>query len=126
MNAAQQPSGRRPGMCVSAIIAPSDVASNMTFIDWSDPEGMLGLFVELVADERVECLGDTERLSFVEDLLAALRTVEAEVSSVPMSATVQRLRSLRDGVDPEFSDDPVMAHFDDLLDELERSGVPDA
>ncbi len=98
----------------------------MTFIDWSDAEGMLGLFVELVADERAESLGDTERLSFVEDLLAALRTVEADLPSISMLTMVQRLRSLRDSVDPEFSDDPVMVHINDLLDELERSGVPDA
>lgn len=80
---------------------------------------MFGLLVELVADERAECQSDPERLRFIETLLAGLRTVEAKLPQLPAATAVQRLEGLHESADPEFSDDPVMVHLRDLIDELE-------
>ena len=44
----------------------------MTFIDWSDPEGMFGLLIEYVADERNESVGDSVRQKFLTQLLIDL------------------------------------------------------
>lgn len=92
----------------------------MTFIDWSDAEGMFGLLVDFVADVRAECRGDPQRLRFVEDLLTTLRAVEAELARIPTEAALQRLKDLQESADAEFSGDPVMVHLNDLIDELER------
>ena len=40
----------------------------MTFIDWSNPDEMLGLLSEYVADERHEASGDPARESFLAEL----------------------------------------------------------
>ena len=92
----------------------------MTFIDWSDAEGMFDLLVDLVADERAECRQDPERLRFVEDLLAQLRTVEAKLPQIPAAATIQSLEVIHGSADPVFAGDPVMVHLKDCIDELER------
>lgn len=92
----------------------------VTFIDWSDAEGMFGLLVDFVADVRAECRGDPQRLRFVEDLLTTLRAVEAELARIPTEAALQRLKDLQESADAEFSGDPVMVHLNDLIDELER------
>ena len=94
----------------------------MTFIDLSDAEGMIGLYVELVADERAECQDDPERLRFVEELLAQLKSTEANLDHVHLSATVQRLKDLHESADYEFANDPVMVHLYDLIEEIEKAG----
>ena len=94
----------------------------MTFIDWSDAEGMFGLLVELVADKRAECQKDPERLHFVEDLLAQLRTVEARLPLIPATDAIQRLKELQESVDPGFAGDAVVIHLKDCIDELQRIG----
>ena len=95
----------------------------MTFIDLSDAEGMIGLFVELVADERTECLDDSERMRFVEELLAELRSVEANLDQIRLPAIIGRLKELQESASTSFTDDPVMAHLNDLIQELESSGA---
>jgi len=92
----------------------------VTFIDWSDAEGMFGLLVDFVADERAECRGDVERLRFLENLVTQLRALEAEYPQVPAETSIQRLKDLHDSADTEFADDPVFVHLDDCIDELER------
>jgi hypothetical protein len=94
----------------------------VTFIDWSDAEGMFGLFVDFVADERAECDRDPDRLRFLDDLLEQLRNVEAKLSLVPDTATIQSLKGLLEFADPGFADDPVVVHLNDLIDELEEVG----
>lgn len=92
----------------------------MTFIDWSDSEGMFGLLLDLVADERAECEEDPERQRFLSDLLAQLRTVEARSAGISASVVVQELKGAYEFFDPEFVGDPVMAHLQDCIEELER------
>jgi len=93
----------------------------VTFIDLTDAEGMIGLYVELVADERAECQEDPDRLRFVEDLLTQLRSVEADLDQTSISATLQKLKALRESVDHDFTHDPVVVHLDDLAEEIEKS-----
>jgi len=93
----------------------------MTFIDLSDVEGMIGLYVEFVADERTECQNDPERLRFVDDLLAQLESMEANLDQAHLSTTIQKLKGLHDSADHEFASDPVMGHLNDLLDEIEKA-----
>lgn len=92
----------------------------MTFIDLSDAEGMLGLFIDLVEDERAECQDDPERLRFVEWLLAELKTMEVGLDQVPRAAIVHKLRSLQRSADRRFALDPVMVHLDDLTEAIEN------
>jgi len=94
-----------------------------TFIDWSDAEGMVGLYVELVTDEWTECRDDPERLRFLEDLLGQLRALEAELPEIPVPAVIRRLEDLHEAADPGFAGDPVMVHLSDLVDELEHVGT---
>ena len=94
----------------------------MTYIDLSDVEGMIGLYVDFVADERTECQNDPERLRFVDDLLAQLQPVEANLDQVHLPTTIQKLKRLHESADHEFASDPVMVHLNDLLDEIEKAG----
>lgn len=92
----------------------------MTFIDWSDSEGMFGLLLDFVADERAECQSDPERQRFLSDLLARLEAVEARLAEVPASIVVHALREILEAVGPEFAGDPVTVHLEDCIEELER------
>jgi len=92
----------------------------VTFIDWSDSEGIFGLLVDFVADETAECQSDPERRRFLSDLLAQLRTLAAQVSGIPASVPLQRLRDIQESVDPEFAGDPVMLHLQDCIEEVQR------
>ncbi|MGH7587586.1 MAG: hypothetical protein ACRELU_03230 [Gemmatimonadota bacterium] len=92
----------------------------MTFIDLSDSEGMFGLLLDFVADEKAECEEDPERQRFLSDLLVQLRTLEARLAEVSACVIVQGLKDAYDSVGPEFAGDPVMAHLRDCIEELER------
>lgn len=92
----------------------------MTFIDWSDSEGMFGLLLDFVVDERAECEEDPERQRFLSELLAQLSTLEARLAEVSASVVVQGLKDAYESVGPEFAGDPVMAHLEDCIEELER------
>ena len=94
----------------------------MTFIDLSDVEGMIGLYVEFVADERAECQNDPERLGVVDDLLARLKSMGANLDQIDLPTTIQKLKGLHESVGQEFARDPVMVHLSDLLDEIENAG----
>jgi hypothetical protein len=87
---------------------------------------MIGLFAEFVADERAECQDDPERLRFVEDLLAQVKSVEANLEQVHLSSTVQKLKFLHESADHGFSNDPVMAHLNDLIEEIENAAASNA
>lgn len=92
----------------------------MTFIDWSDSEGMFGLLLDFVADERAECEEDPERQRFLSDILAQLRTVESRIAKISASVVVQELKAAYESFDPEFAGDPVMTHLQHCIEELER------
>ena len=92
----------------------------MTFIDWSDSEGMFGLLLDFVADERAECEEDPERQRFLSDVLAQLRTLEPRLAEISASVVVQGLKDTYESVGPEFAGDPIMVHLQDCIEELER------
>ena len=97
----------------------------MTLIDWSDSEGIFGLLLDFVADERAECQEDLERQGFLADVLAQLETVGAEFPEIPAAVVIQKLRDTHDSVDAEFASDPVVVHIQACIEELERveSGI---
>jgi hypothetical protein len=89
----------------------------MTFIDWSDPDEMLGLLVEYVADELADEHA-RDRAQFLEDLsrdLARLAASEPSAEDIESS-----LMALVDSQAREFTADPVMEHLEACVDELRR------
>ncbi len=92
----------------------------MTFIDWSDSEGIVALLIEFVADERNECLRDAKRQQFLADLLVDLRAFEQQFATVSGTNAINELRTIYNSIDPEFRSDPAMVHFKDCIEELER------
>jgi hypothetical protein len=92
----------------------------MSFIDWSDPEEMLGLLCEFVADARGESPYDRERQRFLSELSNALEELNGVSSEISLQEATARLHEIRDVTDLEFADDPVVGHVSDCIDELER------
>ncbi|MDP9191367.1 MAG: hypothetical protein M3P06_06675 [Acidobacteriota bacterium] len=91
----------------------------MSLIDWSDPEEMLGLLVEFVADEAVASQGDVDRARFLTELSRALAGItEHDVGSVHRIEL--ELREIHDAQPREFARDPVMAHVEACIEELHR------
>jgi hypothetical protein len=88
----------------------------MTFIDWSDSEGMLDLLVEFIRDEMSDSHGDTNRQQF----LAQLLTKVSALNEVTVANAGKMLRAIQDSIDEEFKQDPVFSHITDLINELER------
>jgi hypothetical protein len=88
----------------------------MSFIDWSDAEGMLDLFQEFVRDEVSECLTDTERRRFLNRLLEDVGSIR----DAKLVDAIARLREIQDSIQGEFSGDPAALHLADLIAELER------
>ncbi len=87
----------------------------MTFIDWSDGEGMVDLFQEFLRDELNDSLADTERQGFLNQLLGDVRSA-CEAKFVD---AIQRLRAVQESIPGEFSADPASLHLEDLIQELE-------
>jgi hypothetical protein len=92
----------------------------MTFIDWSDPEEMLGLLIEYVADERAEIRQDRERASFLAEVLAELIDLSENVRAMPPDEVTDRLRAVHGSQSVAFPGDPVLAHVEHCIEELER------
>ena len=88
----------------------------MTFIDWSDAEGMVELFEEFIRDEMNDSLKDTERQQFLSHLLGDMEAIR----EVGMEDAIQRLRTIQESLREEFRADPVSLHLADLIEELER------
>ena len=82
---------------------------------------MIGLYVEFVADERAGCQDDPERLRFVEEHLAQLKSMETNLDQPHLSATVEMLKDLHESADNDFANDPVMVHLNDLIEEIEKA-----
>lgn len=91
----------------------------MSLIDWSDPDEMLGLLVEYVADEAATAHDDPDRNHFLKQL-----SRELDALAVHDFATADRIElSLREIIDAQprdFASDPVMAHLEACIEELLR------
>lgn len=92
----------------------------MSFIDWSDPEEMLGLLVEYVADERLAEREDSVRARFLDDLSSALTTLAAHAEDADVRVLASLLRDIYDSEEAEFGADPALIHLNDCIQELER------
>jgi len=92
----------------------------MSLIDWSDPEEMLGLLAEFVADERLAEQDDRRRARFLGALSAALSAMASRGEGLSAQAMIDRLRDIYDGQPSEFSADPALVHLEDCIQELER------
>jgi glucuronate isomerase len=92
----------------------------MPFINWSDPEEMLGLLAEYVADERLAEREDRERRRFLSELTAALTALASDAEKLSMQTTIDRLRNIYDSQAREFGADAALIHLHDCIQELER------
>lgn len=95
----------------------------MTFIDWSDPDEMLGLLSEYVADERSDAWGDPARESFLADLSAGLTELIDRLDEMSPDELIEGLRALHRSQPEQFRDDHVLAHVEACIEELERIRV---
>ena len=92
----------------------------MTFIDWSDPEEMLGLLIEYVADERAETRQDRERASLLDEVYTELTDLSNNVRATSLDEVIDRLRAVHGSQIVAFPGDPVLAHLEHCIEELER------
>ena len=93
----------------------------MTFIDWSDFEGMLELLKEYILDEKKECRSDPARSQFLSELLHEIRSVTEGSHEIQPQFARRQLQTIYDSIDPAFRDDPVTVHIKDCIAELERA-----
>ena len=91
----------------------------MSFIDWSDPEEMLGLLSEYVIDEYSES-NDATRSGFLQALSAELDALASHASELSVREAINQLRIHRDSQPAELCDEPALIHMDDCIAELER------
>ncbi len=91
----------------------------MSMIDWSDPDEMLGLLVEYVADERVASHGDADRAQFLNRLWKELAGI-AERDRESVQQMTLRLQDVFESQPSEFAGDPVMGHVEACIEELHR------
>jgi hypothetical protein len=89
----------------------------MSFIDWSDAEGMIELFKEFIRDEWSDSLADTERREFLDDLLGEVGAMQ----KLTIVEALQKLREIHESIRGEFRSDPASLHLSDLIHELERT-----
>jgi hypothetical protein len=92
----------------------------MTFIDWSDSGEMLGLLSEYVADERNDSLHDPAREGFLTELSTELAELAREFDALSPDTVIDRLRAIHRSQAAEFLEDPVLAHVEACIEELER------
>jgi hypothetical protein len=90
----------------------------MTFIDWSDPEEMLGLLTEYVADARNE--SDGERSAYLGALLSDLTELNRHSDAPPLDELAAGLRRVHASHARDLAGDEVLRHVEDCLDELDR------
>jgi hypothetical protein len=89
-------------------------------IDWSDPEEMLGLLCEYVADEQFDAHGDDERVRFLAGLSAELGGLAVRAPELPVDELAGQLRAIDALQRDEFAGDPVLTHVEACIEELER------
>ena len=88
----------------------------MTFIDWSDAEGMFDLLLEFIRDEMSTSLGDGDRQQFLRELIVKVSAAKEG------SATnaIKTLTAIQESIDEEFRTDPVFLHITDFIEELQH------
>src|SRR3954464_10727020 len=90
----------------------------MSLIDWSDPDEMLGLVVDYVADEAIAS-HDAARSHFLNHLSTELDAV-AEQGLESADRIELTLREIHDAQPTEFASDAVMVHMAACIEELHR------
>lgn len=90
----------------------------MTFIDWSDTEGIFGLLRDFIADERNESESDPARHRFLADLLSELNDIDAQQAP---PALIEALSAVSSSVNREFDNDSVMVHVRDCIEALKNA-----
>lgn len=91
-----------------------------TLIDWSDPEEMLGLLCEYVADEAGDAQDDHERARFLAELSAELASLARRVPDLSADEVIEQLRAIDALQHDRFAGDPVLTHVEACIEELER------
>lgn len=92
----------------------------MSLIDWSDPDEMLGLLVEYVADEAMG-ESDADRAAFLRELSRDLEDL-ASRQFVTVDRITDAICAIRATQPAEFLNDAVIAHVDACVEELRRIG----
>jgi len=92
----------------------------MTFISWSDPEEMLGLLCEYVADEKSDSQNDHVRVRFLTELSADLADLADRAPGMSADEAIERLRVMHASRADDFAGDPVLTHVEACIEELER------
>jgi hypothetical protein len=90
----------------------------MSFIDWSDCEGMLGLLVEFISDAKQECDNDAGRSRFLTALLRDVRVLSEQAATLFPENARNELQTIFDSIDQEFQEDPVAIHIKDCIEEF--------
>lgn len=91
-----------------------------TLIDWSDPDVMLGLLCEYVADERSDAQDDHERATFLAELSVELEGLAGRAPGMPADEVIGELRAIDAFQRDDFAHDPVLTHVAACIEELER------
>ncbi|MEO8379376.1 MAG: hypothetical protein ABI779_06910 [Acidobacteriota bacterium] len=94
----------------------------MSAIDWTDPDEMLGLLIEYVADEAAASHGDADRARFLAQLSGDLSGLAGQ-DFESVDELAHQLRDLHDEQPREFAADPVLSHVTDCVEELRRIGT---
>lgn len=92
----------------------------MTFIDWSDPEEMLGLLAEYVADARSDSREDAERTAALASLRDRVTRLARVSDTLSLAESIDELREIRASLSADLGSDPVLLHVAACIDELER------
>ena len=88
----------------------------MSFIDWSDSEGMLELLSEYVRDATNESSGDSKRHRFLYDLQIQIN----QLLHLNKNEAAKRLREIHISISQEYKEDPVAIHIRDCVEELDH------
>ena len=88
----------------------------MSLIDWSDPDEMLGLLIDYVADEAGASGDDGDRAAWLQDLRGELEKIAGDDTD----HLARALREMRNEQPDEFAGDVVLTHIDDCIEELRR------
>lgn len=90
----------------------------MSFIDWANPEEMLGLLVEYVADEWNGARNPARR-AFLTELLAELSDLADRYDAMAPEERIAQMRAMHEER-AQGEPDPILAHLADCIEELER------
>jgi hypothetical protein len=91
----------------------------MPFIDWSDPEEMIGLLAEYIADERSDT-ENSQRRRFLSKLLKDITQLQEDFGALSAHQRLEALRAIYASVHQDFQNDAVVEHLGACIEELER------